>query len=219
MLALALTMALIAPSDLGTRIDNPYFPLAPGDRRVYRITDPAGGRQRAVATVLDGTKLVATGVRARVVYTAVFEDGERVEDNRAWYAQDRRGNVWYLGELARELDRGRVTSTAGSWEAGVAGARPGVIMPGNPRVGMRYRQERAPGVAQDRAEVVSRVKRTVLIEETEPIERQLRDYKLYVSGVGLVLGVEVSGGNAREELVRFNRGSDSSQFSGIASQP
>jgi hypothetical protein len=50
-----------------------------------------------------------------------------------------------------------------------------------------------------------RFHRVLLIKESEGIERRLLDYKFYAWGVGLVLGVEVSGGSDRAELVRFTR--------------
>jgi hypothetical protein len=192
--------------DYTTAIDNPYFPLRPGDVRAYRVTEPEGPTQRSVVRVTDATKRIANGVTARVVRTRVFEHGKVVERNTAWFAQDRAGNVWYLGEEAAD----------GSWEAGVDGARAGVIMPAHPKVGLRYREEQAPGIAEDRGEVFSlreRVevpyrlfrRRVLLIKETEGIERTLLDYKFYARGVGLVLGVEISAGAAREELVSFTR--------------
>ena len=205
------------PGDFSTRIDNRYWPMRPGDRRVFRVTDTDGSKQRSITTVTGETRLIANGVTARVVYTVVREDGRRIEDNLAWYAQDRYGNVWYFGELARELDRGVVTTTQGSWEAGVDGAQPGVIMPARPKVGMAYRQEHYEGVAEDRAKVGSlseRVEvpfgsfgsRVLMIKETEGIQRDLLDYKFYARGVGPVLGVEISGGSGREELLSFRRG-------------
>jgi hypothetical protein len=209
----------IDPEDFTTRIDNRYSPMRPGDRRVYRVTDVKGLRERTVVKVTDQEKLVANGVTARVVLSQVLERGELVEDNHAWFAQDERGNVWYFGELAREFDEGEVTSTDGSWESGVDGAQPGVIMPARPRVGLAYRQEYAKGIAQDRAVVFSLSeraetplrrfrKRVLLTKETSPLDpRGFLDYKFYGRGVGLVLGVEVSGGSDREELVRYRRGS------------
>jgi hypothetical protein len=201
------------PADFSTEIDNPYLPMRPGDRRVYRVTDSEGLKQRDVVTVTADTKLIANGVTARVVYTRVSEEGRLVEDNHAWYAQDRQGNVWYLGELSSEFENGRVTGTKGSWEAGVDGAQPGVIMAASPRIGLAYRQEHYAGVAEDRARVFSRgervevpygrFRRVLLIKESEGIQRGLLDYKFYARGVGLVLGVEVSGGSDRAELVRF----------------
>ena len=205
------------PADFTTTIDNPFLPLTPGDRRTYRASAPGEPNQRATATVTRRTKRVAIGVTARVVYTTVRESGELVEDNRAWYAQDGAGNVWYLGELARELDGSKVTTTKGSWEAGADGAQAGVIMPADPHPALAYREEYYDGVAEDRGEIFSLDERAqvpwrrfpsgvLLIKETEGIERSLLDYKFYARGVGLVLGVEISGGSGREELIGFHRG-------------
>jgi hypothetical protein len=209
----------LEPEDFTTRIDNRYSPMRPGDRRVYRVTDVNGLRERTVVKVTDNERLIANGVTARVAVTRVFDGGELAEDNHAWFAQDKRGNVWYFGELARELDNGEVTSTDGSWESGVDGAQPGVIMPARPKVGLAYRQENAKGTAQDRASVFSlneRVevpfgrfgRRVLLTKESSPLDpRGFLDYKFYAPGVGLVLGVEISGGSDREELVRYRGGS------------
>ena len=133
------------PADFTTRIDNPWWPMRPGSRWVYRETDSEGARQRVVVTVTKRTKLIANGVRARVVHDVVTEDGEPVEVTDDWYAQDRCGNVWYLGEATKEYENGKVVSTEGSFEAGVDGAQAGVIMLAKPRKGMRYRQEHYAG--------------------------------------------------------------------------
>jgi hypothetical protein len=204
------------PADFTTAIDNPYLPMTPGDRRVYRVTDPEGTNERAVVTVTGDIKRIANGITARVVYAEVSEGGERIEDNRAWYAQDGAGNAWYLGERARELANGQVKSTKGSWESGVDGAERGVIMPARPEVGLAYREEHYAGVAEDRAEVFSLGERAevpfgkfrdvLVIKETEGIERALLDYKFYARGVGPVLGIEVSAGSGREELIAYARG-------------
>ncbi len=204
------------PTDFTTRIDNPYWPMRPGDRRVFRVANPEGLTERSISTVTSTTRRIANGITARVVHTTVSEKGALIEDNVAWYAQDREGNVWYFGELSRELERGRVTSTKGSWEAGVAGAQPGVIMPARPRVGLAYREEHVAGIAEDRAEVfglseraevsAGRFRRVLLIKETEGIQRNVLDYKFYAREVGPVLGIEVSGGSDREELIGFRRG-------------
>jgi hypothetical protein len=204
------------PAEFTTEIDNPYLPMTPGDRRIYRVTDPEGSRERAVATVTADIRRIANGITARVVYTTVSEDGEMIEDNRAWYAQDGAGNVWYLGERGRELKRGRMVAADGSWEAGVDGAEPGVIMPADPTVGLAFREEHYAGVAEDRGEIFSlderaetpfgRFRDVLMIRETEGIERSLLDFKFYARDVGLVLGIETSGGTGREELVAFEPG-------------
>lgn len=206
------------PKDFSTRIDNRYLPIRPGDRRVVRVTDSEGLRERNVLTVSDETKLIANGITARVVYTVVSEKGKVIEDNYAWYAQDKQGSVWYLGENAREFENGEVKTTKGSWEAGVDGAQPGIVMPARPKVGLAYREEGAKGVAEDRAKVFSLRERAevpfrrfgsgvLLTKETSPLDPPgFLDYKFYAKGVGLVLGVEISGGSDREELVSFHRG-------------
>ena len=143
------------PADFTTKIDNAYWPMRPGSRWVYRETDSAGARQRVVVTVTRRTKLIANGITARVVHDVVTEDGKPVEVTDDWYAQDKAGNIWYLGEDTTEYENGKPVSKHGSFEAGVDGAQPGVIMPARPRVGMRYRQEYYKGHAEDRARIFS----------------------------------------------------------------
>jgi hypothetical protein len=113
------------PADFTTKIDNPYWPMQPGGRWVYRETDPEGARQRVVVTVTDRTKRIANGITARVVHDVVTERGKRVEVTDDWYAQDRAGNVWYLGEHTTEYAHGKPTTTEGSFEAGATGRSPG----------------------------------------------------------------------------------------------
>src|SRR5919106_4311553 len=122
------------PADFTTQIDNPYWPMAPGSRWAYRETDTEGAVQRVVVTATDRTKRIANGIEARVVHDVVSEHGEPVEITDDWYAQDADGNVWYLGERTAEYENGKVTTRAGSWEAGVDGAMPGIIMPADPVV-------------------------------------------------------------------------------------
>ena len=206
------------PADFTTRIDNPYWPMRPGRRWVYRETTPGGTRQRVVVTVTHRTKLIANGVTARVVHDVVTEGGAPVEVTDDYYAQDRAGNVWYLGEATAEFENGRAVSTAGSFEAGIDGAQPGVIMPAKPRRGLSYRQEYYAGQAEDRASVVSlaeqvevpfghfRTGRVLMTRETNPLEPEVLELKFYARGLGPVLAVGVSGGADREELVSTTRG-------------
>ena len=117
---------MLNPADFTTTIDNPWWPMRPGSRWVYRETAPDGTRQRVVVTVTRRTRLIANGVTARVVRDVVTEHGEPVEVTDDWYAQDRAGNVWYLGEATTEYENGRPVSTEGSFEAGVGrGPAPG----------------------------------------------------------------------------------------------
>jgi hypothetical protein len=214
--ALVCGLLLLAPAaqahQFTTRIDNPYLPLAPGSRWVYH--DVLTG-ERTVVRVTNETRRIANGVTGRVVRDTVRKHGHVTEDTSDWYAQDERGNVWYLGEDTREYAHGKVSSTEGSWEAGVQGARGGIAMPAHPRVGRAYRQEYYAGHAEDHARVLSRddqvevpaghYKRALLTKEWTPLEPDVLEYKLYAPGVGVVLESTVSGGAERNELVSFHR--------------
>jgi hypothetical protein len=207
----------LVPSRFTTRIDNPWWPMRPGSSWVYRETDAGGARQKVVVTVTPRTKRIANGITARVVHDAVTEDGAPVEITDDYYAQDRCGNIWYLGEDTKEYENGKVTSTSGSFEAGVNGAQGGVIVPAKPTPGLEYRQEYYRGEAEDRAQVISLTDqaevpyghfgrgKVLLTREWNPLEPKSLELKFYALGIGPVLAIGVSGGSDREELVRVKR--------------
>jgi hypothetical protein len=200
------------PAEFTTEIDNPYWPIKPGSRWVYRETDVEGSVQRVEVTVTPETKTIM-GIESRVVHDLVTEDGETVEDTYDWYAQDADGNIWYMGEDTKEYENGKVKSTAGSWEAGVDGAQPGIIVPADPHVGTTYREEYYKGEAEDAAEVLSldelaQVPRgffdhVLMTKNYTPLQPRMLEHKFYARGVGMVLAIAVSGGSDREELVRY----------------
>jgi hypothetical protein len=200
------------PAEFTTRIDNPYWPMAPGSRWVYREDGENGRTQRVTVTVTHRTKTVAARVRARVVHDVVTQGGAVVENTWDWYAQDRAGNVWYLGEATAEYENGKVATREGSWEAGVDGAQAGIMMPAHPRVGMRYRQEHYAGRAEDRAAIVKldgravvpagRFSAVLVTRDWNPLRPGAVEHKYYARGVGPVLAV--SRGGHREELVRLH---------------
>jgi len=190
-------------------IDNPYFPLTPGTTFVYEGEDE-DETVRDEVFVTNETKTVM-GVNTIVVRDRVFEDGELAEETFDWYAQDKDGNVWYFGEDSKDYEDGEVVSTAGSWEAGVDGAQPGIIMEGNPQVGDTYRQEYYAGEAEDMAEVLS-LNESVTVaygsfedclktKEWTPLEPGIEENKYYASGTGIFLEMAVKGGSERLELV------------------
>src|SRR5215211_7369404 len=127
----------LAPADFTTKIDNPYWPMRVGSRWVYRETDQEGARQRVVVRITRRTKMIANGIRARVVRDVVTEDGKPVEKTSDYYAQDKAGNIWYLGEDTAEFENGKPVSKEGSFEAGVDGAQAGIAMPAKPRPGLK----------------------------------------------------------------------------------
>jgi hypothetical protein len=202
----------IDPSEFTAEIDNPWLPLRVGSRWVYRETDQEGTEQRVEVTVLDETREVM-GVETRVVHDVVSEDDEVVEDTYDWYAQDVDGNVWYFGEDTKEFAEGELTTTAGSWEAGIDGAQPGVLVPADPELGQSYRQEYLAGEAEDAATVLSLDEKAqvplgtyeavLMTRDYTPLEPDLLEHKFYARGVGLVLALTTSGGSDREELLEY----------------
>jgi hypothetical protein len=155
------------------------------------------------------------GITATVVTDTETRDGELVEQTADWFAQDRGGNVWYLGEDTKAFENGQ-PSPAGSWEAGVDGALPGIIMKAHPQVGDAYRQEFYRGEAEDMGKVV-RVGDTetvpfrsfdglLVTEDWTPREPKVMEEKFYAKGVGLVLETTIRGGSERNELVSYQSG-------------
>ncbi len=195
----------INPAAFVLTVDNPLFPLVPGTEYVYQ-----GGQETIRVTVTSDSKVIL-GVTATVVHDVVSVGDETIEDTYDWYAQDTAGNVWYLGEDTKEYEGGVVVSTEGSWEAGVDGAKPGIVMYATqPAIGAPYRQEYYACEAEDMAEVAG-VNRSVTVpsgaftgclqtREFTPLETDVNEYKYYAPGVGLVLEVDVESG-ARMELV------------------
>jgi hypothetical protein len=195
------------PAQFTSRINHPYWPMTPGSRWVFRE-----GEQQIEVTVTGQTKKIM-GIDARVVHDVATVNGQVQEDTLDWYAQDAQGNIWYMGEDTKEYQSGNVVSTAGSWQAGVHGAQPGILLPAKPRPGMAYRQEYLKGQAEDAAKVLSlsqRVRvpfgsfdRVLTTKDYTPLEPSVVEHKFYAQGVGPVLAITVSGGSGREELLRF----------------
>jgi hypothetical protein len=202
----------VGPGDFVAGVDNPYLPFRPGERWAYEGT--ADGEVERIEVTVTGERREVMGVPVVVVRDTVTVAGELVEDTRDWYAQDCSGNVWYLGEDTAEYEDGEVVSTAGSWEAGVDGARPGIVMQAHPEVGQAYRQEYYPGEAEDLAEVVEvgatkavalgEYDDVVVIEEWNPLEPDVVEDKFYAPGVGAIAEEKVAGGDEVVELKAFS---------------
>jgi hypothetical protein len=201
-------VAIPPPSSFTATIDNVWFPLKPGSRYTY-VGVKDGLPSRDIVTVSHQVRIIR-GVPCAVVHDRLYLRGRLRERTTDWYSQDSRGNVWYFGENTAELDtHGRVTSTEGTWTAGVAGAEPGIYMPTNPRVGESNRQEFYKGHAEDHFKVIglfgtvagTRGKNALLTEEWTPLEPGMLDHKLYVRGIGTVLEHTERGGSEHAELV------------------
>jgi hypothetical protein len=201
---------------------NPFFPLVPGTTFFYEGKSdevPTSNTTEVTCDTLvipirNDAGTVIGNVTATVVRDRAFdENGNVLEDTFDYYAQDKNGTVWYLGEDTTEFDpdTGDPISTEGTWREGVDDADAGFIMLASPHVGDRYFQEFAPGVAVDLAKVISLDEsKTVtygffdnllVTKETSQLDPGVAENKFYASGVGFIYGEIVKGGVEFTELV------------------
>jgi hypothetical protein len=199
------------PARFSKVIDNPYFPLPDGRTLLYRGVEN-GKKELDRVHVTSRTRNIE-GITATVVSDNVYEPlGKLAEKTFDYYAQDQRGNVWYMGEDTREFLPGGKVDTAGTWLTGKDGAKPGLIMEADPRVPDSYRQECRSGDAEDLAWVVVRggsetapygtfhhVLRTM---EFSPLEPSIVERKVYARRVGIISERQLSGGHETIALVR-----------------
>lgn len=201
---------VINPANFVAAIDNPYLPLKPGTTLISEGTKE-GAKQHTEISVTHETQVIL-GVTCVVVRDRVFLNGQLAEDTTDWFAQDKEGNVWYFGEESKDYQNGVVTSTLGSFEAGIDGAQPGIIMKANPTVGESYRQEYYKEKAEDMAQIVSftgvasvpygHFNNLLVTKEWSPLEPNVIEHKYYALGVGWIL-TTVEGSSEQEKLVRI----------------
>lgn len=203
------------PADFVTVIDNPYFPLIPGTTLIYEGMTEDGPEYNEIK-VLSETRQVM-GITATVVQDTVYSDGELVENTFDWFAPDKAGNVWYLGEAVDNYEDGQLLDHAGSWEAGVNGALPGIIMVADPaaHVGETYYQEYYPGEAEDQATLLSASEsvaiaygsynNVVKTYEFTALEPEAKEEKYYAAGIGLIKTVDLESGETFT-LIEFHPG-------------
>ena len=204
MLATLLVAVAMMPG-FSANVTNPWFPLRSGTSYAYRgVKD--GKPSRETLTVTNRVREIR-GAPCRAVEDRLFVGGHLAERTTDWYTQDANGSVWYFGERTAELDaNGHVTSTEGSWQAGVDGAVPGIFMPARPRPGQSFRQEYLKGYAEDHFRVVGYLgPNALLTEEWTPLEPGVLDHKVYVRGTGTVLERTIRGGDELNELVSVTR--------------
>lgn len=213
-IAPSVSPAAIDPANFVAQVDNPWFPLMPGTTLTYEGTkddEPAVD----VFEITGQTKVV-DGVTCLVIRDTLTLGGKLAEKTEDWYVQDRLGNVWYFGEDTAEYDeQGLVTSTEGSWQAGVAGAQPGIFMPAEPQVGQSFQQEYYAGHAEDRFVVLllsasanvryGSFENALLAAEWTPLEPEVLVEKYYAKGIGLVKEIMLTGGTEGIELVSVKK--------------
>jgi len=197
----------LTPADFVAVVDNPYLPRIPGTKYVYE-GQTVDGLERSEREVLSETREVM-GIAATVVHDLVYLDDELSADTYEWFAQDKEGNVWFLGEEVKNYENGQFKDTAGSWEAGVDGALPGIFMRAHPadHIGEAYHQQYYAGQAEDMAEVLSVSEHVTIpfgsfdhIVQTldhSPLEPDVREHKFYAEGIGVIKTLNLQSG---EEL-------------------
>ena len=204
----------IDPADFVATVDNPWFPLIPGT--IFTNAGVKDGKKAVDTFEVTGETAMLAGVTCVVIHDSLTLDGLLEERTTDYYTQDRAGNVWYFGEDTAELDaKGNVTSTEGSWHAGVDGATPGIYMPATPIVGQAFPQEFYKGHAEDHFRVKAlgvSVKvpfgsytDALLTEEWTPLEPDVLDNKYYVHGIGQVREVAVKGDPEETVLTKLQR--------------
>ena len=190
-----ISICLPSAPGLSANVTNQFFPLPVGSQLILE-GDDEGVTSRLVITVLAATETVA-GVATRVMEERHTEDGVLIEVSRNFFVQAADGSVCYFGEDVDMYQGGVIVSHDGAWRAGVDGAIPGVFMPASPAVGMAFRQEVAPGVAEDRV-VITAVGESVTVPagtfgntvefgETTPLEPGVLSTKVYAGGVGMIV--------------------------------
>jgi len=173
---------------------NSYFILEPGYQLILKGRE-GDEKVDLIITVLNETKKI-DDVETRVVEERESHDGKLEEVSRNYFAVGKdSGTVYYFGEDVDAFERGKVTHE-GSWHSGVSGAKFGVMIPGEIKIGAKYYQERAPKIALDRGENIStnetaqmpagKFEHCLKVKETSPLEPNTVEYKLYAPNVGLI---------------------------------
>jgi hypothetical protein len=203
--------AFIIPANFDNSVNNPFLPFIPGSTFTM-MGESEDGVEKTEIQVLSETKIIL-GVVCTVVRDRVYIDNQLIEDTFDWYAQDKDGNVWYMGEDVDNYENGALKDHAGSWEAGVDGAEPGIVMLGRPVQGLHYRQEFLKGEAEDRGEIVGRgitvivaagtFANCIKIRETTPLDKGFLEYKYYAPGVGFIKVEVVATTVESEQLTEY----------------
>jgi hypothetical protein len=202
------------PANFVDAIDNPYLPLEPGARWVYEGT--VDGEHNRIELAVTTERKEIMGISAVGVSDTNYLDGELSAETLDWYAQDAKGNVWYLGEDTKEYENGKLKGTEGSWQAGVDGALPGIFMLAAPAVGDAYRHTYDPGQAEDLARVegvgathtigLGDYRDVVVTQEWTPLEPEFIEKKYYAPGVGKIHEIQTAGGEGGTELIEYTPG-------------
>jgi hypothetical protein len=199
-------MSTLLATDWQDEVPIAHRPLTPTGAAPYSLLLPgfqlilASRSATLTFTVLEETKEI-NGIVTRVVEEREARYSTVYAISRNFVALDAAtGDVVYFGETVDAYQHGRVVSHPGAWQAYTNSARPGLLIPGAPRAGMKYYQELEPGVAMDRARVlqVGAVVHTpagtwhdCVIMAASSTHKWLdlfapKEYQAYAPGIGLV---------------------------------
>jgi azurin len=201
-------------------ITHPMFPLKPGMQFTYEGQTDHNGKtvpHRFIMTITDLTKTIG-GVRSLVAWDRDYADGQLVEAELAFYAQDDAQTVWLMGEYPEEYEGGRRVK-APAWMHGAEDARAGIIMPAKLVAGSpSYSQGWGPAVGwTDRGQVretgakvcvaVKCYEGVLVIAETSATEVGAYQLKYFAPNVGNIrvdwLGTDVT--QEKLELVKIEQ--------------
>ena len=192
------------------KIDNKYLPLNPGTTMIYNGTSD-GDTTRDIFVITNDTKEIA-GITTRVIHDDGYVKSDHEETTNDWFAQDDIGNVWYMGEFTTDLSN--KGSHEGSWEAGVKGAKAGIVMEAEPKVGNTYNQEFAKGSAEDKGTILSLNEKLCVpygcfsnvlkTKDFSPLEPDIVENKYYAQNIGEIKAISVKGESDAETLKQIN---------------
>ena len=186
---------VINPTDFSVDITNKYFKIEPGKKLRYK-GQTEDGLETIEVYVTNETKTVM-GVKTLIVWDRVWLDGDLIEDTKDYYAQDKKGNVWYFGEDTAELIDGKIVNRNGAWLAGIENAKPGIIMPVNPQIGETYKTEYYEGNAEDKIDILAlneqltvpygKLNNCLKTRDYSPLEQGADEHKYHCPEVGFVV--------------------------------
>jgi len=216
----------INPNNFVSQINNKFLTLTPGTMFVYESHVDEGIER--IEYVVTNEKRIVMGIETIVVWDREWLNDDLVEDTRDWFAQDMEGNVWYFGEESKEFSGGKIVSTKGSWESGIDGAKPGIIMMATPQIGETYRQEYYQNEAEDMGKVISldeiisvpygTFSGCLKTKDWTPLETNSEEFKYYCPEVGGVVLEEKLYDEETMELVEVTSSQESTQESEIADE-
>ncbi len=202
------------PASFSADITNPYWPMKPGTRWIYRGVEPGSDPEDIVIVATTATKKLANGVTARVVRDTARETG-RSSRTRSTVRAGFAGQCLVHGRANRRVRERQDRQPRRLLGGRRCRGQPGIMLPAQPEVGQKYRQEYKQGEAEDNGEVLATshlvevkagsYKDAVVTMDTSTIEPDVVEYKFYAPNVGPVLALDVSGGAAREGLVKIDK--------------